>query len=427
MAQALASEPDPQAPPLYGGPGGLTPAAIARVRPKVQAMLTGIPAFAMLSSAEQSKLANDMVKVLAYIDDPAGVVEDTALGAPPPANRATTASATKAMAAPVRGLADANEQTRQNLSKSPGFAGKDFVAGAAAQGTEQFTNLVHNVDFPAFVGGLINNVFKSIVETTIEQMRAYAELISAVAKTAEEYMAENIGMGQGRDYMVDRFPDLLAIDVDEDSGKSKLRVTGEDEESALAEIHSTLAMAGPAPTDLSEDEVEAGFVNAARIVMAKSRQQLLASMVMLGINRIVVTDGSITAKVKFDMRATDQAKRDYRASAYDRQSSRNRKVSAFGGSFLGFGGGQVSTSEQSHVATVSTAVNETSESQLELAAKMQGEVRVNFKSDYLPLEKMASPEMIGAIQGNSVPPPPRGAARPATPAAATPNPAPAGP
>lgn len=423
MAQALASEPDPQAPPLYGGPGGLTPAAIARVRPKVQAMLTGIPAFAMLSAVEQSKLANDMVKVLAYIDDPAGVVEDTALGAPPAAPPAG------AMAAPVRGMADANEQTRQNLSKSPGFAGKDFVAGAAAQGTEQFTNLVHNVDFPAFVGGLINNVFKSIVETTIEQMRAYAELISAVAKTAEEYMAENIGMGQGRDYMVDRFPDLLAIDVDEDSGKSKLRVIGEDAESALAEIHSTLAMAGPAPTDLSEDEVEAGFVNAARIVMAKSRQQLLASMVMLGINRIVVTDGSITAKVKFDMRATDQAKRDYRASAYDRQSSRNRKVSAFGGSFLGFGGGQVSTSEQAHVATVSTAVNETSESQLELAAKMQGEVRVNFKSDYLPLEKMASPEMIGAIQGNSIPPPPRGATRPATPAAAapTPTPAPAGP
>ena len=51
MAQALASEPDPQAPPLYGGPGGMTPAAIARVRPKVQQMLTAIPAFAMLSSA----------------------------------------------------------------------------------------------------------------------------------------------------------------------------------------------------------------------------------------------------------------------------------------------------------------------------------------------------------------------------------------
>jgi hypothetical protein len=31
-------------------------------------------------------------------------------------------------------------------------------------------------------------------------------------------------------------------------------------------------------------------------------------------------------------------------------------------------------------------------------------VRVNFKSDYFPMEKMASPQMIAAIQGNSKPP-----------------------
>jgi hypothetical protein len=59
---------------------------------------------------------------------------------------------------------------------------------------------------------------------------------------------------------------------------------------------------------------------------------------------------------------------------------------------------------------VRTSVDDTSESKLELSAKLQGEVRVNFKSDYLPLEKMATPEMIGAIQGNAAPTPPRGLA-----------------
>ncbi len=93
-------------------------------------------------------------------------------------------------------------------------------------------------------------------------------------------------------------------------------------------------------------------------------------------------------------------------------------VTAFGGSFLGFGGGSVNTNERGHVATVKTSVDETSDSKLDLSAKLQGEVRVNFKSDYLPLEKMATPEMIGAIQGNAQPaapsdrrrhpPPPRG-------------------
>lgn len=370
----------------------LSPDALARVRPQVQAMLTRIPAYGQLTPEEQTKLAHDMVKVLAYIDDPNGVVADTLAS-----SGRTSLSEALATKKP-----DANEQTRQNLSGTPGFAGKDFVAGAARQGTQEFTNLVKSVDFPAFVGGLINNVFKVIVETTIEQMRAYAELVANVAKSAEDYMSENIGQGQGRDYLAERFPDLLSVDIDDD-GNSKLRVTAEDPEAALREIQNTTGGGGPPIADLDDEAEELRLVNSARLMMAKSRQQLLASMVMLGINRIVITDGSITAKVKFSMRSTDEAKRNYRASAYDRQTSRNKNVSAFGGGFLGFGGGSVNVNEQSHVAQVSTSNDEASESKLEMDAKLQGEVRVNFKSDYLPLEKMATPEMIGAIQGNSQP------------------------
>jgi hypothetical protein len=197
------------------------------------------------------------------------------------------------------------------------------------------------------------------------------------------------------------------VDVDGD-GNSRIRVKAEDSEAALGEIQNTMGMTGEKIEDIDDEEQELRLVNAARLMMAKSRQQLLASMVMLGINRIVVTDGSITAKVKFSMRSTDEARRQYRAAAYDRQTSRNKNVSAFGGSFLGFGGGSVNVNEQSHVATVSTSNDEASESKLEMDAKLQGEVRVNFKSDYLPLEKMATPEMIGAIQGNAAPtPPPR--------------------
>jgi len=378
-------------------PGGLSTNAVDRVRPMVRDMLTQIPAYSEMERAEQLALANNMVKLLAYVDDPNGVVSDAMAD---PVTRAQAARKAPLAAA----QADANEQTRKNLSKSPGFAGKDFEAGAARQGTDQFVRLVNEVDFPAFVGGLIQNVFVSIVHTSIEQMRAYAELVSNVAKSAEEYMNENIGVGQGRDYLVERFPDLLDVDIDE-NGNSRLRQKDTDNEGGLTEIQQTMGMTGPPVEDLSEEEEELRLVNAARLMMAESRQQLLASMVMLGINRIVVTDGSITAKVKFDMRSTDLAERDYKASAYDRQSQRNKNTSFFGGSFLGFGGGSVNVNERSHVATVKTSVDESSDSKLDLSAKMQGEVRVNFKSDYLPLEKMATPEMIGAIQGNAAPAP----------------------
>ena len=43
------------------------------------------------------------------------------------------------------------------------------------------------------------------------------------------------------------------------------------------------------------------------------------------------------------------------------------------------------------MTTVESSVDENRESKAELKAKLTGEVRVNFKSDYFPMEKLASP------------------------------------
>ena len=73
-----------------------------------------------------------------------------------------------------------------------------------------------------------------------------------------------------------------------------------------------------------------------------------------------------------------------------------------------------------HIATVQSSLDETSESQAQVKAQLTGEVRVNFKSDYLPLEKMANPAMIAAIQGNATPLDTTATVKPATPAAGAP-------
>ena len=140
--------------------------------------------------------------------------------------------------------------------------------------------------------------------------------------------------------------------------------------------------------------------------MASGRQQLLASMVMLGINRIVVTDGLINAKVIFDMRASDTAARQATASMADRQSSSltNKMHAEYGRLDVASQWLRGQRIQTEHVATVQSAVDDQSESKAEVKAKLSGEVRVNFKSDYFPMEKMASPQMIAAIQGNAKPP-----------------------
>ncbi|AWV04833.1 hypothetical protein DM992_36610 [Burkholderia sp. JP2-270] len=397
-------------------------AAFDATRPEVRRLLTAIPSFLDLPDDERRRIAADTVRVLAYLADPNGVHAEIAAreanGELPRTGLARPVAAPRPVPAAAALADDPVTATKRQLSQDPGFAGKDFQAGAVKQGVEQFGQMVQKVDFPKFVGGLIKNVFQAIVESSIEQMRAYGELIANVAKTTAQFMSDNISEGAGRDYLADSFPDVLSVQAqdgadafDADSAgaaaaaaPSRLVAQGDNAPQRLAEISRNYNL-DPPVTDLSDDKSELRLVTAARLQMAKQRQQLLSSMVMLGINRIVVTDGSINAKVVFDMRASDTAKRTYTASMHDRESQKYKEsLSAHYGSwYTPYSADAAFEGQQEHVATVGSALDDTSESKAEVKAKLSGEVRVNFKSDYLPLDKMATPEMMSVIQGNSTP------------------------
>lgn len=363
------------------------------VRPAVRDLLLSVPAFKELSTDEQQKIAAGMVKIASYLASPSNS------GSPP----LSTAQA------------DAVEATKDRLAKAPGQVGQDFKAGAVEQGVQQFGALVQKVDFPTFVGGLIKNVFQAIVQSSIDQMRAYGELIANVAKTVDEFAQDNITQNNARDWLSAKYPDALGVNTGMDTDfaddgtqappSPKLAATGENPSDDLKKISTDLNLDKPV-TDISDEGEETRLVQGARLQMAKGRQQLLASMVMMGINRIVVTDGLINAKVIFAMRASDTASRKASASMSDRQSSSltNKMHADTGGWFSPFNASVDNEYHQDHVATVQSAVDDQSESKAQVNATLSGEVRVNFKSDYFPMEKMASPEMIAAIQGNSKPP-----------------------
>ena len=363
---------------------------LAAVRPQVRQLLERSAGFQALPAEQQREMARTMVRVAAYMANPDGLAKQELTPGRSVLSRAQDA------------VDDAKGKASAKLGT---FAGSDFKAGAVQQGVQQFKNLVGTVDFPSFVGGLIQNVFQAIVNASIQQMNAYGQLLKSVAQTVDQFAQDNISLNNARDWLVDKYPDQLGLDEEaasQEGGQPSLTVKAEDGDAALAAINTELDLAKPI-TDLSDPEQESRLVMAARLQMARSRQQLLSSMVLLGINRIVVTDGAINAKVVFDLKASDQAQREARASLYDRQSSSNTNTSG-GGVFFGWGGAATSNvNEQRHVTTVSSAVDENSESKAEVKAKLSGEVRVNFKSDYFPMEKLATPGMIAAIQGNSLP------------------------
>jgi hypothetical protein len=211
-----------------------------------------------------------------------------------------------------------------------------------------------------------------------------------------------------------------------------------------------LPIAGGPLTSLDDDSVESKVVPAARTQLATSRQQLLATMVLMGINRIVVTDGRISAKVMFDFQARDNFK--YKQSAtrfdYDKtlkkissqanvehkdegwsdSSHYNKDTGGYdrdrsrGGSYAK---GEYKYDEQP-MLTLASASSTSIDASVQTKAQLMGSVEVNFKSDYLPLEKMADSFQIGRIQDAAKPastaPGARGVA--AAPPAAAPAPAP---
>jgi hypothetical protein len=391
---------------------------LSAVRPQVRQLLERSPGFRAMPVEQQRELARTMVRVASYMANPDGLARQ----------ELTPGQSVLAHARPAplaRAQADAVDAAKGKASDKVGtFAGADFQAGAVKQGVEQFRNLVGTVDFPSFVGGLIQNVFQAIVNASIQQMNAYGQLLKSVAQTVDQFAQDNISLNNARDWLADKYPDHIGVDEEgaqEEGGQPRLAIKSEDADAALQQINADMGLAQPI-TDLSDPEQESRLVIAARLQMARSRQQLLSSMVLLGINRIVVTDGAINAKVVFDLKASDQAQRKARASLYDSQASMNRNTTAVGGNWGWGAAGSVNENVQQHVTTVGSAVDETSESKAEVKAKLSGEVRVNFKSDYFPMEKLATPGMIAAIQGNSLPVDPNvtPSARGAAPAAAAP-------
>ena len=214
----------------------------ALVRRSVRLLLDATPAYRSLQPDAQGALADDMVRIGTYLAQP--------------------------------------EAIRANH-----LAGAVTMIPAAAAG---FTDLLAEVNFPQFVGGLIQGVFQAIVNSSVQQMEAYSELVKSVAQTVDQFTATPISDDDARDWLATAFPDCLVRDSV--SGALRLQ-TGAGCAEALPRFR-LLPLPGPL-REIRPADLEKKLVPAARRHLAAQRQQLAASMVLMGINRIVATKGRI--------------------------------------------------------------------------------------------------------------------------------------
>lgn len=423
-------------------PSARVPTPRNEVREAVRDLLMKSEAFAAMPPEKQRQLAQDLALVSDYLVAPEGIEGNRIPGG-------LGVHAAQAMADPVQ---EGTFKEHQSAVSEIGKAG--FDAGAVNAGVAAAVNYVEGINFPKFVGGLIHNVFDAIVATSISQMEEFSKMVGSVAKSLEEFMKDNVSENAGRDHVKNKFPEMFEIGQDDtsDTPQPRLKVReGVDESIALARVNSSISFENGElkSLDLSDENVERALVVGARMQLAKQRQQMMASTVLLGINRIVVTSGKIKAKVNFQFQA--RSGRDLSRSAQAMDVARDKwgnvqSTYAGAGTYDGNkkgtethdkdGAGESSSESYAKgtyqyenrpvITAMSTATEGTTE-QLQAKADLMGDVEISFKSDYLPLDKMATPGMIAAIQGNSTPVDPNvvPSARIATPPPVAAAPAPA--
>ena len=376
------------------------------IRAAVRGRLENSPNFAALPEDERRSLAQNTVTALAYI-----------LGGPDGRSQPEVVSLADQPALPTQARAHTKQDFTDLTKKgdegdTAGQRFKQSGAVAADTGTDDYTKLVSKVDFPAFVGGLIKGVFDAINTSTMAQLKAYSELVKNVAKSVEDFMQDNVSQGQAKDYLLQKYPNQLDVNM---SGKEPQLVpkSGADDESMPA-MFKDLGL--PSDASVDQDTIEEKLVPAARRRMALDRQQLLATMVMMGVNRLVVTNGTIEASVLFELKTKDEVRKGYKNTGSYRggQSSTNydnrntTTDTSEGGGFFGslFGGTDKNTHDEwnrghfdsdSAQFSVSTTRSEDSSAKVDLHAKLTGKVNVNFKSDYFPMERMTD-----VLQMNSI-------------------------
>lgn len=348
------------------------------VREEVRALLLSTPAFRALSSEEQHGIARSMVRVAACAAGCAREVwaQSQQLGQRP------VLLVREAAAPPEEPEEPAPVATAQ-------AAGDDFRPAAAGQVARVTEQTLRAVAFPRFVEDLIRGTFNAIVSSSIQEMEAYGQLLANAGKTADEFEESVITDNQARDWLAQRWPLHIRIKV-EDGEPRAVPVEGAEDREPPGDMRSELGLDSAPQVD--EASIEDVLVPAARRKLAASRLQTISTLVLMGINRIVVTGGKIRATMGFHIDTTDRAHVETAEDFDIRHGAQGQ-----------FGMGMWSASASISIAYV-RSTRADSDAELNVETDLTGEVELHFKSDYFPISRFADASGIGRIQGNTAVP-----------------------
>jgi hypothetical protein len=254
--------------------------------------------------------------------------------------------------------------------------------------------------FVTFTTSLVRDVYKVIIDSSIEQLQAYAAVVSDLTKPVAEYQEAITGIqfdatggataAANLPPLLDYVGSVLGLEVkDADKPTYTIATPTESQAPAIIEQLSDVSTSGTTPKTAKEVIVAGTPPNKTELLElvynkldqdTKKSRDLLVTILKIGMQKVVVTDGLIATKLVFHVDATDTQTRN---SSEVEQHANSWGVSANASAKWGWGKANVSGGYQASNLSVK-AVNERSMSAVNMSADIMGEVRINFRTDTFP-------------------------------------------
>lgn len=301
--------------------------------------------------------------------------------------------------------ADAHAATRLSAPRPLARAQAQEFGTAASKIAGTTQAILNAVSFPRFVTDLINGVFKAMVDSNHQQMASYVELIKNVAASLDGFSETNLGPDQARQWLVDTFPGSFELEggadentdpQDKAEANQSAKVRLRDGASMPSEEALRTALGLSPEESVASGDPETTLVPFARRMIARQRQQVLSTMVMMGMQRIVIESGRINAAMRFHIDTRDAAS----AASASRFDLENR--TEVSGKF-GYGPWGAEAKMQNTIGYVSTQKQQSTE-EMNTDLDLNSSVELIFKTDYLPLDRMAGKGQVDRIKVNTINP-----------------------
>jgi hypothetical protein len=249
------------------------------------------------------------------------------------------------------------------------------------------------IDFPNFVTSLISGVFQSIQSSSIQQLQAFADLLDAVNSSTSDFATSQIGAERAASWAVNRF-DAFAIEREGEEVRLVLRDDRDLPEPE--ELARALAASEDEVSSIDGSELTETLLPLVRRKLARDRQSMLATMVLMGMQRVVVDDGAIHASMQLQV--------DARSTAEQRQAERldTRVETEASGSF-GVGAWGASARLSASVGYVKSDDQFTRED-IAVSAGLRSSVDLRFRTVPLEVRRLADDRTLDRIRDRSMVP-----------------------